>query len=313
VTLAHLLKLFLFLELALETAIAAAVLYYFQQAWYWLVLCVPLFFIMARYILLTSEFFIAAWFGRARAQTRLSGLAWFQCITQEMLVMMSNFSLHMAVPSWFNYWAMQKHPAVSMPGKKGVIVLVHGIACNAVVWRSLRSYLIQQGWIVRALNLTPIFAPIEHYNEALRICIEDCCSEYGCDQVFVVTHSMGGLVLRSYLQQSGDKRLAHAITIATPHQGSVLAAIGLSANVRDMRQNSRFLRALDSSAYLHKITCFLSQHDNLVIPYGCAHLPGTQCVSFSGIGHVSLLFKAEVQRYVHMTLCQHVLKMNTLE
>jgi triacylglycerol lipase len=313
VTLAHLLKLLLILELLLEGVISVAFLQYLNLSWYWLLLCILVLFVLVRALILGSEFGIAAWINRNLAPTRLSCSAWCRCIGREMLVMMSNFSFHMAVPSWFNRWALEKNLSQPEPKHRGVVVLVHGIACNAVVWRSMRAYLLQQGWAVKSLNLHPIFAPIQHYAAALHTCIENCCQEYTCDQVMIVAHSMGGLVLRSYLQHYGDQCLAHAITIATPHQGSVLAAIGQSANIRDMHRNSAYLLSLNSSHYAHKISCFLTQHDNLVIPYDSAQLPGSESVVFSGTGHVSLLFDIELQAQVHKTLSQHSSKMNTFE
>lgn len=312
-TLAHLLKLLLFLELLTTTALSAVLLQYLDQPWYWVLLYVPSFFFLVRIFLISTEFFLATWFNRALSPMHLSYLAWFRCISREMLLMISNFSFHMALPSWFNRWSQEEKRDRPTANSRGVIVLVHGIACNAVVWRSMRKYLLQQGWIISPLNLNPIFAPIHHYGEALYAYIENTCQQYACEQVFVVAHSMGGLVFRSYLQQYGDQRVAHAITIATPHQGSVLASIGASANVRDMRQNSQFLRSLNSTAHIGKLTCFLTQHDNLVIPYNSSHLAGSTSVLFSGIGHVSLLFDTEVQRQVHLTLCRKKLEMNAPE
>ncbi len=312
-TLAHLLKLVLLLELLAEAAIALVVLHHWNLSWYWLLPTMPVLFVLVRAILLGSEFSLASWLNRSLTPAPLSWLAWCRCISREMRIMMTNFSFHMAVPSWFNRWALENESPRPTIQHRGVVVLVHGIACNAVVWRSMRQTLLQQGWAVRSLNLNPIFAPIEHYREALRTCIEDGCQAHGCERVFVVAHSMGGLVLRSYLQHYGDQHLAHAITIATPHQGSVLAAMGQSANIRDMRRNSAYLRSLNSSHYAHKISCFLTQHDNLVIPYDSAQLPGSESVIFSGTGHVSLLFDIEVQAQVHKTLCQHSSKMNTFE
>jgi hypothetical protein len=80
-----------------------------------------------------------------------------------------------------------------------------------------------------------------------------------------------------------------------------------------MRKNSQFLRSLNSTAHIGKLTCFLTQHDNLVIPYNSSHLAGSTSVLFSGIGHVSLLFDTEVQRQVHLTLCRKKLEMNVPE
>lgn len=50
-TLAHLLKLLLFLELLTTTALSAVLLQYLDQPWYWVLLYVPSFFFLGTHFL----------------------------------------------------------------------------------------------------------------------------------------------------------------------------------------------------------------------------------------------------------------------
>ena len=68
-------------------------------------------------------------------------------------------------------------------------------------------------------------------------------------EVDVIGFSMGGLVARYAADQAtGDRhlRIARLFTVSTPHRGSVMAgAAVLSAQARDMRSGSPFLKYLD--------------------------------------------------------------------
>jgi uncharacterized membrane protein len=85
-TLAHLLKLLLFLELLTTTALSAVLLQYLDQRWYWVLLYVPSFFFLVRIFLISTEFFLATWFNRALSPMHLSYLAWFRCIIELFII-----------------------------------------------------------------------------------------------------------------------------------------------------------------------------------------------------------------------------------
>jgi len=112
-------------------------------------------------------------------------------------------------------------------------------------------------------------------------------------KVYLVAHSMGGLALRCWwAAHDGDVRIHHAITIATPHRGTVLARFGLSPNARQMRPGSRWLQALaaaEPADRAARCTCLLAGCDNVVFPAALAVWPGAAVTVVEGAAHLDLI------------------------
>jgi len=120
----------------------------------------------------------------------------------------------------------------------------------------------------------------------------------------LIGHSMGGLVSRAYLDQFGAGKVAHVITLGTPHLGTWMTNLGVGPNVRDMAEDSPWLAGLrkrEAARSAHpysNFTCVYTHHDNLVTPQANAALPGAEQVALSGIGHVSLALSSDVVKRV---------------
>jgi len=184
------------------------------------------------------------------------------------------------------------------------IVLVHGLACNRGNWFWFRHQLARHGHAAFALDYTPWFASIDAYVPQLGAAIDEVCSATGADKVLVVAHSMGGLVTRAYLDRFGHDRVAHVITLGTPHQGTWMTRFGFTPNVRNMATDSEWLARLRdregrrSSDPYRAFTCVFTYHDNLVTPQHNAVLPGARQIPLTGIGHLSLALSPRVLDYV---------------
>jgi pimeloyl-ACP methyl ester carboxylesterase len=86
----------------------------------------------------------------------------------------------------------------------------------------------------------------------------------GADKVHVVGHSMGGILLRYYVQVLGGAEFVDtAITIASPHEGTVTALVGIGRGARDLRPSSRVMRRLAAPAPAAAKVRWLSFHSNL--------------------------------------------------
>ena len=99
----------------------------------------------------------------------------------------------------------------SPPGALPVL-LVHGYLCNRGLWWWLRRGLRARHFEVATINLEPPFASIDHFVGQLRARIEALVAETGAPKVVLVTHSMGGLVARAYLQHHGAARVGKLVT-----------------------------------------------------------------------------------------------------
>jgi triacylglycerol esterase/lipase EstA (alpha/beta hydrolase family) len=113
----------------------------------------------------------------------------------------------------------------------------------------------------------------------------------------VVGHSMGGLAVRSWWAQDREaSRLHRLITLATPHQGTVMARFGHGAAARQMRRHSRWLAQLqpqETPAHAQRTLCFYSACDNIVIPGSAAILPGADNREVFGCSHVAIVDHAD--------------------
>lgn len=91
---------------------------------------------------------------------------------------------------------------------------------------------------------------IETYAIRLRESIRNVKAITGQDEVYIVAHSMGGLVTRSYLEIFGEEDIAGVVMIGTPNNGiprlieRICPLIGADFECEDMRTNSLYLRRL---------------------------------------------------------------------
>ena len=196
--------------------------------------------------------------------------------------------------AWRMPWRAQAQPDHLPPdaaGRRGVL-LVHGYLCNRGLWNGWLERLRRRGVPVVAVNLEPVLGRIEQTVPALEAGMRRLEACTGVPPV-VVAHSMGGLALRCWwAAHDGDVRIHHAITIATPHRGTVLARFGLSPNARQMRPGSRWLQALaaaEPADRAARCTCLLAGCDNVVFPAALAVWPGAAAAMVEGAAHLDLI------------------------
>jgi triacylglycerol esterase/lipase EstA (alpha/beta hydrolase family) len=173
------------------------------------------------------------------------------------------------------------------------IVLVHGVLVNDGVWFTMRRHLARHAvGAVYSINYGPPYGDIEHFAEQLGAKIESVCAATGAARVFLVCHSMGGLVARAYLRQRGPMRIVRIITIGTPHHGSVFARALIGRCLAQMRPGNAWLAELNRDETKPPpvpITSIWSRHDSLVAPQASGELACAANVPLVGVGHNALL------------------------
>ena len=213
----------------------------------------------------------------------------------------SEFSARLVSFNWsqpFANFVMGQDPAGPMAGTP--IVLVHGYASNRGMWVRFRQRLLAAHMgPVYSLNLEPLFAGIDEFATQLHKRIEGLCHESGATQVVVIAHSMGGIVTRAYMATHGAGRVAALVTLGSPHQGTRMAALGIGRAADQMRAGGAWLSTLKDkeSAAEYALPPTLSiytTNDDLAYPPESAELAWAENVAVSGVGHVGLLFSAEV-------------------
>jgi pimeloyl-ACP methyl ester carboxylesterase len=178
-------------------------------------------------------------------------------------------------------------------GRRGV-VFIHGFVCNRGFWTPWLKRLRERAIPFVAVNLEPVFGGIDGYVPIVEAAVRRLEASTGMAPV-LVCHSMGGLVVRAWLQAfEADDRVWRVVTIGTPHHGTWTARFGLAANTRQMRQFSSWLDSLSQSEPARRFTrfvCYYSHADNIVLPASSATMQGADNRHVPGVAHVEMAFQ----------------------
>jgi triacylglycerol esterase/lipase EstA (alpha/beta hydrolase family) len=206
-------------------------------------------------------------------------------------------------------WRMPFSPNIPMvqPGQQTrsiAVLMVHGYGCNRAMWLKFSRGLAKHGYASEAINLEPPLGSIDDYPPLIESGVTQLMEKTGATRVAIVAHSMGGLACRAYLNSrstSENERVFKVITLGTPHQGTVHAALGQGKNTHQMRRISAWrdaLAARERTTDIVKMVCILTHHDNIVAPQAMQTVPGAKTLELHGIGHVALAYSDQVLQLV---------------
>ena len=186
------------------------------------------------------------------------------------------------------------------------VVLVHGIHSDSRDMTRMARAFRAEGREVFTPDLVPNGgqATIEELGSQL--------AEYAATHIRhgrkfdLVGFSMGGLVSRYYVQRlGGAAHVAHLVTIAAPHHGTIFASLHPGAGAAEMRRGSSFLRDLakdDAALARVKFTTFHTPLDLVVVPARSAEMPQARNVRVWASLHPSLILEKRCIRSVAAAL-----------
>lgn len=190
------------------------------------------------------------------------------------------------------------------------VVLLHGYFHNRSGFDFMSAQLRSRGfrW-VHGMNYNPIRSSVPDLAERFCQTVNDVMEVSGAPRVHVVGHSLGGVIVRWFLQElEGHRIVDTCVTIGTPHHGTYAAYLGLGPSAKDMRPGSAVVRRLELRFREFKQTRFVNLYsdlDVLILPPSSAVLPERANVHnhlIEDIGHTSLLLSPPLVDQ----LCEHL-------
>jgi pimeloyl-ACP methyl ester carboxylesterase len=194
----------------------------------------------------------------------------------------------------------------SAPISTTPVLLVHGYGHNSSGWIFLHRHLKKAGFErVFSMDYGPLCHDIPAQALALARRVELIRATTGVDRVHLVGHSLGGILIRYYVQLlGGDERVETAITVASPHEGTLAAHMGLGTTIPQLQPGSWVVEALRDTARRSRVrwVAYYSNLDLLVQPTTSAMLRppalGATNVLVQDHGHLSLLLSPAVGRSI---------------
>ena len=121
--------------------------------------------------------------------------------------------------------AQAKEPIMVMETKKSACVfLLHGMGRSSRSMNKMARRLADQGYVVNNLGYPSTKADIEAINDdVLAPAVDRCRKNHPGVPIHFVTHSLGGIVVRHYLQTHNLPQGSRVIMLSPPNQGSEIA------------------------------------------------------------------------------------------
>ncbi len=181
------------------------------------------------------------------------------------------------------------------------VVYLHGTGARAGSLAPLRWYQAAMGHgagFVFDYDTTPdidgvAFALAEYLDHVM----EQAPSAPG-DPLTLVGHSLGGLIIRRYLQLFPKHHpVERVFLLATPNYGTYLAHYFPTEVTTMMLPGSSFLDKLNDGSHLDDGMRYVSMYgdsDLFVLPRESMHLQGSEPVIFPGVGHNNIVLSPTV-------------------
>lgn len=201
-------------------------------------------------------------------------------------------------------------PSTAHAQERNPVLFVHGYSGSAGNWDSMVDDFVADGW--DSADLYPISYDYDVSNketaEVIESEVDAILAETGQSQVDIVSHSMGALSSRWYLQfLDGHENVDNYVSLAAPNQGSEvqLPCVVTTPSCQEVVAGSDFLAQLNGADVTPgdvDITTFRSWCDFLMRPTDTGAIPGADNRTVSCVTHTGFLSDDDVSSGVREAL-----------
>ncbi len=148
-----------------------------------------------------------------------------QTITVIVILILATSSLFVSLPT-YGQNRSQEQQLQQTEAKPYPVLLVHGYAVDATIWKKWEDMLRKDGiqfFTVTFKNSDDKCGSAEQHATELEKMVQDIKGQSGAQKINIVGHSKGGLDARVFLDNTDTKDVSNLIMIGTPNAGSPVA------------------------------------------------------------------------------------------
>ncbi|MBN1184238.1 MAG: alpha/beta fold hydrolase [Bacteroidales bacterium] len=145
------------------------------------------------------------------------------------------------------------------------VILLPGYSETQFIFWKIRKVLEKNNIGYMTMKYKPILGDLYKHSNDLKQTIDLFLKENDKLNIYILGHSMGGLIGRHFLENNNYNNVKSLIMIATPHKGTYLAKLGIGKSSKQLRPNSNFLKELRDDKLLSVLNIY-SDADNLICP-----------------------------------------------
>jgi pimeloyl-ACP methyl ester carboxylesterase len=180
---------------------------------------------------------------------------------------------------------------------KKIAILLPGYSETQFVFWKIRKQLRKNEIGYKVIKYKPFLGDLKILTRNLKIELDSILTSNPKSEIFIIGHSMGGLIGRYFLENYNYPNIHSLIMISTPHKGTILGQFGLGKCAKQLIPNSGFINDLSKSPICKTLNIY-STADSLICPRESAIYIENNIVLKDKLLHNSTMFNKETSRII---------------